>query len=596
MRIVGFQSFGDSADIVFADGINLIVGPNNPGKSSILRALIPALADDRHRNAERWEFALLPPPMIELTIEVSGLELRRELFQAPHADSPVPENSTDPAELPERIFAEKRVELELIHRPNIPFSSNYPSHRKFVFTEGIRFATRATAVDGTLFYRRVRSDDDGLPVIAYRLWQKEMFYFSAERMNIGECPPSHVTRLAPDASNLPAVLFTLNGDRGDLYDTIVRHLREIFSTVGNLSVRPTPNNQVEIRVWPTEARSQVDLSFPLRQSGTGIAQVISILTAVLTVEDAVIIVDEINSFLHPAAVKSLLRILQTHYPHHQYIISTHAPEVISFSNPKTVHLVKRAGYESSVTQLNLGQVDDFREVADSIGVSMADVFAADRIIWVEGPTEELCFPLLYQQATGHPMPRGTIFTSVMATGDFLAKRRDKELVYQIYRRLSQVAVPLVVSVAFSFDSENLTPDEITKIKKDSGGLMRFLPRRLIECYCINPAAIEDFITSRCDSTIDGLNIDNITAKLIELAGSKKFLEREWRGDIFDEAWLARVDAANLISAACAELSEHLVTFNKKSDTLALLKFVQDRNPAQLEGLASYVKNLVQLSE
>ena len=135
-----------------------------------------------------------------------------------------------------------------------------------------------------------------------------------------------------------------------------------------------------MRVWPTEARERVELSFPLISSGTGVSQVIALLTAILTVDKAVIIIDEINSFLHPAAVKAMLRILQTQFMQHQYIISTHAPEVIGFSNPKTIHLVKRTGYESSIERLDLAKVGNFREVAEHLGVSMADVFAAERII------------------------------------------------------------------------------------------------------------------------------------------------------------------------------------------------------------------------
>ena len=80
----------------------------------------------------------------------------------------------------------------------------------------------------------------------------------------------------------------------------------------------------------------------------------------MTIDNAIVIIDEINSFLHPAAVKALLRILQTQYTQYQYIISTHAPEVISFSNPKTIYLVKRVGYESSIEQLNLVEVGKFR--------------------------------------------------------------------------------------------------------------------------------------------------------------------------------------------------------------------------------------------
>jgi hypothetical protein len=420
-----------------------------------------------------------------------------------------------------------------------------------------------------------------------------MFYFTAERMNIGASAPDSVQRLTPNASNLPAVLLTLSGDQGDLFQKLVRHVREVFSTVGNISVRPNIGGTVEIRIWPTESMKHYELSFPLMQSGTGVSQVISILTAIMTVDDAVLIIDEINSFLHPAAVKALLRILQTEYAQHQYIVSTHSPEVIGFSNPRTVHIVRRDGYESSVTLLRLGEVDAFREVAEHLGVSMSDVFAADRVIWVEGPTEELCFPLLYQEGAGRPLPQGTIFTSVMATGDFMAKRRDKELVYQIYRRLSQVAVPLVVSVAFSFDSENLTEPEKQKMCLESQGAMRFLPRRLIECYLINADAIAAFIAER-DGEPTQIDGRAVAEKLVALANTEKYKIAEWSGSLEEPAWLSKVDAANLIQDACSLLTEHRVTFNKKDDTLKLLQLVNSANSAQIAELCQYVCSLVDI--
>ena len=137
----------------------------------------------------------------------------------------------------------------------------------------------------------------------------DMFYFMAERLTIGEAGTGHAVRLAPNAANLPNVLHTLSNERGDVFKKLLAHMREIFPTVGSLSVRSRPdNNNFEIRVWPTEAMERVELSFPLNSSGTGVAQTIAILTAIMTIENAVIIIDEINSFLHPAAVKALLRI------------------------------------------------------------------------------------------------------------------------------------------------------------------------------------------------------------------------------------------------------------------------------------------------
>lgn len=593
-RVLGFQSFRDSGEIEFADGINLLVGQNNAGKSALLRALQPVLTDDRHRSPDRWATYHLAAPSVQLIIDLAGDELRNGVLRFGEQRVPILAREPDPPGFLANLWQLPSVKLKLSRAPGASFAPRvYPSHGLYLADANSGHAcVVASPSGGEVNSSGIQhTPDDTLPTLATNIWLEDMFFFNAERFALGESGHGHANRLSPNAQNLPTVLHTLSGTRGSLFQKLVAHLREIFSTVGNLSVGPTPGGALEVRVWPTEAMERVELSFPLNSSGTGVSQVIALLTAIMTVENAVLIIDEINSFLHPAAVKALLRILQTEYPHHQYIISTHAPEVIGFSNPRTVHLVKRDGYESSVVKLDLGQVDAFREVADHLGVSMADVFAADRVVWVEGPTEELCFPLLYQQATNRPLPRGTIFTSVMATGDFMAKRRDKELVYQIYRRLSQVAVPLVVSVAFSFDSENLTGPEREKMVQDSQGAMRFLPRRHIECYLVNADAIATFIAER-DSQTPAIETGAVIGKLTELAGDEKFKIDEWSGDLTEAAWLAKVDAANLIADVCASLSEHRVTFNKKDDTLALLQQVQMADFTQLAELADYVRSLV----
>jgi energy-coupling factor transporter ATP-binding protein EcfA2 len=592
----GFQCFEDSGEIEFADGINLIVGQNNSGKSALLRALQPVFSDDRHRTFEKWAGHELAAPTVDLVIKLRGDELRNGILRFGQQFIPLPQSTTIADYVAdfylESLWQQHSIQVSVTHGPGSDFtSSKYPCHDGFYFHPGRPIRTlvaipNAGRVLGTI----AENEQDSLPNLVSNLWAEDMFWFAPERFAVGACGNGYSTRLASNASNLPLVLQSIAGRQGDVFQKLVAHLRDIFSTVGNLSIAPTPDGQVEVRVWPTERMERVELSFPLSQSGTGVAQVIAILTAVMTVEEAVIVIDEINSFLHPAAAKALLRILQTEYAHHQYIISTHAPEVVSFSNARTLHLVKRDGYESSVARLDPADVDAFREVAGQLGVSMADVFAADRVVWVEGPTEELCFPLLYSESVGQALPRGLVFTSVSATGDFL-KKRHKELVYEIYHKLSKVAGPLDVSVAFSFDSENLTEKDKKEMVRESQGAMHFLPRRMIECYLVNPQAIAEFVMQR-DHEQSVLDAELVTAKLIELAGSDKYKIAEWTGDLAEPSWLAKVDGAKLISDCCGQISEYRVTFKKKDETLALLQRVLSTDRAQVEELLKYVEKLV----
>ena len=61
-----------------------------------------------------------------------------------------------------------------------------------------------------------------------------------------------------------------------------------------------------------------DLTVPLSEAGTGVGQVLSILTVVLEADHpTLILLDEPQSFLHPGAIRKLIEILKR-YPRHQY--------------------------------------------------------------------------------------------------------------------------------------------------------------------------------------------------------------------------------------------------------------------------------------
>jgi predicted ATPase len=595
IRVKGFQSFEDSGSLEFLSGINLVVGENNSGKSALLRSMRADLADDRHRNSAQYEDFVLAPPSVELDIEVTGAELGRALLQR-RAHAWIPFKSTEV----------ERAKLELddfIQASSILF--------KFMNWPGGAFGPRQspcweTPIAGD-FQRSFQISTEGgkltlsggptgltddLPVTLNAFYRNQLFYFNAERFSIDRCAHQHAERLSPDASNLPAVLFTMVGNRGTLFSKLVSHLRDVFPSIGNLSVRPFPGTpDVEIRVWPTEEMHRTELGFPLSQCGTGVGQVIAIFAAIMTFDKTVLLIDEINSFLHPSAVKSLLRIIQTDYISHQYIISTHSPEVISFANPSTLHLVTRDGYKSSVSALDTEDVQSFREIAGQLGITMSDVFAADKIVWVEGLTEELCFPFLYESTFG-PMPRGMKISSVIATGDFNAKGRDATLIFEIYERISTAAAPLTKSVSFSFDSESLTPAEKENMGRRSRGKVKFLPRRHLECFLVDRVAIASFLGEK--DSHPAPSPDDVEKELCKIAATMKFDKLKiWQGDLADEKWLCAVDAANLIKDVCATLSENRVTFSKGHDSLILLQYLLRNEPKKVAPLAKYVKALIE---
>lgn len=590
-RVSNFAAFEDSGWIELSPGVNLIVGQNNSGKSALLQAFDYPFANKRHRTLERWRPEQLLAPEAEFDIDVSGQQFLGAILRTGGQFGWPIESLDNETELEglNAYLNEPSVEFQVLRRPENEFQSRRtPTHGRF---EGdILCSLIMEPANGELRYAgRVRGRTDELSRFFQELWISNVFFFGPQRYSTGRSGFSHETRLRRDAGNLPAVLLKLQGERGSLFDDLVLHLREIFPTVQNLSVTSTNNNELEILVWPTKEQNQRELSFGLNDSGTGVAQVIAILAVVISLERGVIVIDEINSFLHPAAAKALLRIIQTRYSHHQLIISTHSPDVISAANPSTVHIVKREGYISAVTPIDIAQIDQLREVADHLGVSMTDVFGAERVIWVEGKTEEQCFPFLISQILGE-VPRGLTVTPVIATGDFSARRRG-ELIFEIYDRISRATQPLVKSVIFSFDREDLSKREIQDLSRRASNQLKFLPRRHFECFLLDPSAIS-FVMNE-DIGGEEITSANVRNYLTENAGNIKFRGKEsWGGDISDRNWLSKVDAAKLLEAAFSDLSEGRVSFTKTRHSFGLLKRIMLTNKDSVQELLDYIKELL----
>lgn len=98
-----------------------------------------------------------------------------------------------------------------------------------------------------------------------------------------------------------------------------------------------------------------------------------------------------SGFLHPGAVRKLIEILRQH-PQHQFIITTHSPTAVTAAGPETLLLLRLREAETTIEQLNVSQAENLQVFLAEIGARLSDVFGADYILWVEGRTEEECFP------------------------------------------------------------------------------------------------------------------------------------------------------------------------------------------------------------
>jgi predicted ATPase len=586
-RLRNYKGHRDTDDLKIGSRFTVFIGQNNSGKSSLLEALSAGSFTDRPHLLPRKAGALpqIPNPSSEmvLNLETSGSEFEWEiLMTAPEAHIPLPSALKDNAqEFVSDLFAKERLTFELIRRSNGWFS-NFPSHRQF----NGDLASTNTAVVTALPDRqnwavsRLMMGADNLHLIVAQMFQKSIYGFKAERMNIGQCAISETKVLAPDASNLPSALLQMAPDEQRHYINLIR---EIFPTIYQVTSRPdkrenTAQIEAQIEVTTTydaDGRLREGITVPLTECGTGVSQVLALLYVVVTAKPPlgtrIIVIDEPNSFLHPGAAKKLISILKRSSL--QFIISTHSADLIRAMDPDVLHLIGWKETASSFQTVDRTSILHQRKILSNLGVSLSDVFGADNILWVEGPTEERCFPLLLEHL--QLLSPAIVVASLVAVDDLTSKSRKAELSWDIYKRLSNGTALIPSALAFSFDRDGRSEQNIRDMERTSKNLANFLPRRMYENFLLHPKAIADLLSS---SLAIPVSEDQILERL----------------NSYDPDWQKTdADAAKLLSKLFPDLSDAKLEFRKTEHSVALTKFILKNDPDHLSELLKYCKRLVE---
>ncbi|MBE8996740.1 AAA family ATPase [Nostoc sp. LEGE 12447] len=372
--------------------------------------------------------------------------------------------------------------------------------------------------------------------IAYKifdLYKTRIYRFYAERPQAGTCPYGDSDELKPDASNLAEVLNYLqsNPTRFKKFNDFVNL---IFPQIKWISVIPN-NGKFKILVWniyPSTERS--DLALSLESCGTGISQVLAILYIVVTSQDSrTIIIDEPQSFLHPGATKDLIEILKE-FPQHQYFITTHSPAIIAVAEPSNIIQLKydEKEYKTVISVIDSQRTQDMYSLLSEIGVQLSDIFGADRILWVEGETEEICFPLILKKIAKQKL-RGTQILRVHSTGTLVDTKKDKlsEAFFWLYQKVSNKESLFPPAIGFVFDKEGKTKEQCIELEKRSENCrymeklkhkpITWLTRTMYENYILHPEALvyvinKELQTATVSRDVNELPRESITTEKLEM--------------------------------------------------------------------------------
>ncbi|WP_415903217.1 ATP-dependent nuclease [Neptuniibacter sp. QD29_5] len=313
------------------EGINLLIGSNNAGKSSIQQAIqfSVSIAQSTEQQNARWKGDRCPSSLSSESLIYSPLRDIEALAPSGH------------------------LQTRLEHAIKVTFNADSSS------TVSIRKGKNrniVTALEGKELGERLQDIENPYSIIVPGLAGIP----SAEEYR----PPSVVRKAAAKGDSNSVfrnILLLLTKDQAS-WDSFKRKFQTVFPDYEiEVTFDPNLDEHIEARVTSNE------VSLPIDSCGTGILQAIQILAYYYLYKPQLLILDEPDSHLHPNNQRILARLLkQLHDETNcQLIISTHSRHFFeSIKNDSKVHWIN-----------NCCLVEDAEDVERSI---LLEIGALDR--------------------------------------------------------------------------------------------------------------------------------------------------------------------------------------------------------------------------
>jgi len=419
MIIKNFRSFGQGNEgdrITFKDGINLIVGENNAGKSTILRAT-ELFGEEKSLNENDWHAG---PGGKEIVVE-----MEMELNEKEQLDFIRQLARTKESQIPENI---NRLVLDFGNRISLILTDKgrwlkakdlYISHNQAYLTQNqsaqkvvkwteildVYYKTPVSSIFGLIKERVSLAKVDCLFDLQtdiensiLNLVKTKLKSFSEVRQRPGG--KNQKVLESYDGSQVADVLGSLKmGTRQQRkrFELIQKEFAKLFTNLKIDVVRESPSAPPFIVI----EKSSIEYEVPLDLVGAGIGEMVILLTHLIASEGMVFGLDMPELHFHPHAQRSLLEILKRHSQRNQILVITHSPIFFEPEMVDNLMVVRDREGKTAVTQLPEGYLDleEKAKLGRYLDAYNKEFLFSRAVLIVDGETEIGALPI-FSKALG----------------------------------------------------------------------------------------------------------------------------------------------------------------------------------------------------
>lgn len=558
IKVGNYKSIVSSKPLTLHQNFNILSGRNNSGKTALLEAIFKGVSNE-------------PADYIMNPFDCANLEL---LFTMNEDDRESLNAIDESLSMILKEVSYLKVKIEFLGSFTTFESVTTHNEKK----ELIQTLLERTGIKGMRAYSpRIKAEEFQKTFLQWL--SGNIIFISTNRNTLADASIKLNEDIDSLASNLYTVLFTFRNNKGDIFDKIQTTFLTIFPEVKRIHTQISENKEGN---YITNVLLEfIDSKEPikLQDCGSGYTQILLSLCLIYSEDEKIILFDEPNTYLHPYAEKAIYD-LAARGDKHQYVFSTHSPMLINYPIEKSIYFVKREDGQSIYAQ-----IDNIQEVLKDIGASNSNYAFSDRVIFVEGQTEEKILPIIFRKNNFEQLGYNYTIINLKGTGDEFGSQKAmnnySRQLEKIFNSISNSPIPYRILI----DRDEKNQDMLKKIEENYKGKAFVLPRREIENYFLVPEAIEALIKHYLpnqDVTVD------IVQEQIDAC-----LEDTENRELYPKGCQNKIEDVKGSKVLKRILSEYKIEYSKVNHGFFITEWLYNNNNNKLNVIYSFFKDFLE---
>ena len=407
VRIAGFRGISDLE--ISLSRVTVLIGTNNSGKTSLLKALQLALGDySRQLSEEDFHIGIDDKRVPEILIDVRIVPVNNDGQRVPlfHEDWRM--------EFGDKIQAEANGNQYVVVRTRSKkdiVKGGFDTSRKILKTWADINSWKTERIKEESLFSRFESICF-MPIEAQRdIHQelKEKSSYIGKILGSIEYEDLQVNALESLIEKVNDQAINQSQELTSLKTTLER-LNQSFESSANVEITPFPKKIRDLcKYFSVHLGENTASTFPMEYHGMGTRSWASMLTATALINlksekyeqeekrfFAIFAAEEPEAHLHPNAQKTLYK--QLTESKGQVIVSTHSPYLAAIAQQSELRCLNRTNQGISVRSLNSDLEDeDRRKLQREVLHSRGEILFSKALVLCEGETEEQALPLLFKK-------------------------------------------------------------------------------------------------------------------------------------------------------------------------------------------------------